>query len=56
MAAGVWIPAVHRRQNVVFLIVLLAVLALTFVGMVMRGPYWILYWPWEAWPTIPGRI
>ena len=37
-------------------LVVLAVLALTFVGMVLRGPYWQIYWPWEAWPEIPGRI
>ena len=31
-------------------------LILTFVGMVLRGPYWNFYWPWEAWPDIPARI
>ncbi len=56
LAAGVWWPAARRRQNIVFLLVVLAVLALTFVGMVLRGPYWQIYWPWEAWPEIPGRI
>jgi hypothetical protein len=24
--------------------------------MVLRGPYWNFYWPWETWPDIPGRI
>ncbi len=33
-----------------------AILILTFIGMAMRGPYWYLYWPWEAWPDIPARI
>lgn len=56
LAAGVWWPAARRRQNTVFLLIVLAVLALTFVGMVLRGPYWHIYWPWEAWPEIPGRI
>jgi quinol-cytochrome oxidoreductase complex cytochrome b subunit len=56
MAAGVWLPRDRRRQNLVFLLVVLAVLLLTFVGMELRGPYWQFYWPWEAWPDVPGRI
>jgi hypothetical protein len=24
--------------------------------MVLRGPFWQIYWPWQAWPEIPGRI
>jgi hypothetical protein len=32
------------------------VLVLTFVGTFMRGPYWQIYWPWEAWPPIPSRL
>jgi quinol-cytochrome oxidoreductase complex cytochrome b subunit len=55
-AAGVWFAASRRTQNIVFLLIVLFVLALTFVGMVLRGPYWNLYWPWETWPDIPGRI
>ena len=51
-----WLPRDRRMQNIVFLLVILGVLALTFVGMVLRGPYWNIYWPWEAWPDIPGRI
>ena len=55
-AAGVWLAAGRRTQNIVFLLIILSVLALTFVGMVLRGPYWNIYWPWETWPDIPGRI
>ncbi|RPJ69258.1 MAG: cytochrome B6, partial [Acidobacteria bacterium] len=55
-AAGRWFPASRRRQNLVFLLVALGILVLTVVGMLMRGPYWQLYWPWEAWPEIPSRI
>jgi hypothetical protein len=40
----------------VFLAVTIAILALTFLGTFMRGPYWQLYWPWEAWPEIPTRL
>jgi cytochrome b-561 len=28
----------------------------TVIGMYLRGPYWNLYWPWQPWPEIPGRI
>jgi quinol-cytochrome oxidoreductase complex cytochrome b subunit len=55
-AAGQWFAAVRRRQNAVFLAVLLAVVALTIVGMFLRGPYWQIYWPWQSWPEIPSRI
>ncbi|MBP7571953.1 MAG: cytochrome b N-terminal domain-containing protein [Acidobacteria bacterium] len=55
-AAGRWFPASRRRQNAVFLLIVVGILLLTFVGMFMRGPYWQLFWPWEAWPEIPSRI
>jgi quinol-cytochrome oxidoreductase complex cytochrome b subunit len=55
-AAGTWLPRERRTQNLVFLLIIVAVLALTFVGMVLRGPYWHIYWPRQAWPEIPGRI
>jgi cytochrome b-561 len=55
-AAGVWLPASRRRQNLVFLAIALAVIVLTLVGALCRGPYWTFYWPWETWPEVPGRI
>jgi cytochrome b-561 len=55
-AAGVWFDRRRRRQTLVFLIVCAIVLGLTVVGTFLRGPYWNLYWPWEAWPEIPARI
>ena len=55
-SAGAWLPRDRRTQNIVFLLIVAGVLALTFVGMELRGPYWKIYWPWETWPTIPGRI
>jgi hypothetical protein len=55
-AAGVWFPKSRRNQNLVFLVLCLVVLAFTIVGTFFRGPYWHLYWPWEAWPEIPSRI
>ncbi len=55
-AAGRWLPQTRRTQNLVFLVVVFLVLALTFVGTFCRGPYWKLYWPWESWPELPTRI
>jgi len=55
-ATGVWFPAERRTQNAVFLVLLVLVLLLTVVGTFLRGPYWDFYWPWQAWPAIPGRI
>jgi quinol-cytochrome oxidoreductase complex cytochrome b subunit len=55
-AAGRWFPQSRRTQNLVFLILVVAVLALTFVGTFCRGPYWHLYWPWQSWPVLPTRI
>jgi quinol-cytochrome oxidoreductase complex cytochrome b subunit len=55
-AAGQWFPRSRRTQNMVFIAVLAVVLAFTVIGLFLRGPYWNFYWPWETWPTIPGRI
>jgi cytochrome b-561 len=55
-ATGRWLPAARRMQNLVFILVLVAILILTFIGMELRGPYWQFYWPWEAWSSIPTRI
>ncbi|MCR4375238.1 MAG: cytochrome b N-terminal domain-containing protein, partial [Acidobacteria bacterium] len=53
---GEWFPRARRTQNLVFILVMAAILLLTYIGMEMRGPYWQFYWPWETWPTMPGRI
>ena len=55
-ACGVWLARARRTQNLVFLVVVAAVVVLTVVGMFLRGPYWQIYWPWVAWPEIPSRI
>lgn len=55
-ATGIWFARTRRTQNIVFLILVLGVLILTFIGLFMRGPYWHLYWPWQAWPQLPTRI
>jgi quinol-cytochrome oxidoreductase complex cytochrome b subunit len=55
-AAGRWFAASRKAQNVVFLVIVAAVLVLTYVGLFARGPYWKLYWPWQEWPQLPTRI
>jgi len=55
-ATGVWFARSRRTQNLAFLAVVAVVLVFTVVGMFLRGPYWNFYWPWQAWPEIPGRI
>jgi quinol-cytochrome oxidoreductase complex cytochrome b subunit len=55
-SAGVWLPQERRLQNVVFVLVLLVIVALTIIGTFMRAPYWEFFWPWEAWPEVPARI
>ncbi len=55
-AAGAWFPQSRRTQNLVFLLIVIGILALTVVGTYLRGPYWNLYWPWQGWPEIPARI
>jgi quinol-cytochrome oxidoreductase complex cytochrome b subunit len=55
-ATGVWFDRARRRQNVVFLAILVAILLLTVVGTFLRGPYWNFYWPWQPWPELPSRI
>lgn len=55
-AAGEWFPHVRRTQNIVFIVVMVAILLLTYIGMEMRGPYWEFFWPWETWPSLPSRI
>jgi quinol-cytochrome oxidoreductase complex cytochrome b subunit len=55
-AAGRWLPRSRRTQNLVFLLIVLVVLVLTYIGLFARGPYWNLYWPWQEWPHLPTRI
>lgn len=55
-AVGVWFAKERRRQNLIFLAVVLAILVLTIVGTFLRGPYWNFYWPWESWPEMPRKF
>ena len=55
-ATGEWFHPARRTQNLVFIVVMVAILLLTYIGMEMRGPYWEFFWPWETWPSLPSRI
>jgi cytochrome b-561 len=53
---GLWWAADRRRQNIVFLVIVAAILILTIVGTFLRGPYWNWYWPWQSWPVMPRKF
>jgi len=53
---GVWLPRERRRQNLVFGLVALAMIALIIVSLYFRGPSWGFYWPWQPWPQEPTRL
>ncbi len=56
LSVGVWFATERRRQNLIFLLVVLLILVLTVVGTFLRGPYWNFYWPWESWPEMPRKF
>lgn len=53
---GRWFPRERRMQNTVFALVTVVIAILVLIGLLMRGPYWHLYWPWQAWPALPRRL
>ena len=55
-AVGAWFAKDRKRQNIVFLAIVVAVLVLTIIGTFMRGPFWNFYWPWESWPELPRKL
>jgi quinol-cytochrome oxidoreductase complex cytochrome b subunit len=52
-SVGVWLAKERRKQNLIFLMIVLGVLLLTIIGTFLRGPYWDFYWPWQSWPDAP---
>ncbi|MFN8007787.1 MAG: cytochrome bc complex cytochrome b subunit [Terriglobia bacterium] len=55
-SVGIWFAAERRKQNLIFLMVVLCVVIFTIIGTFMRGPYWDFYWPWQAWPEVPRKF
>jgi cytochrome b-561 len=53
---GKWFAPERRVQNAVLAVIALGILVLVLIGLLMRGPYWQLYWPWQAWPVLPRRL
>ena len=53
---GVWLPPERRLQNLVFLLVSIAMILLILVGVYCRGPSWGFYWPWQRWPRLPTNL
>lgn len=54
-SVGVWFAPERKKQIWAFLAICFAIAILIYVGTVMRGPYWNLYWPWEQMPQTPVR-
>jgi quinol-cytochrome oxidoreductase complex cytochrome b subunit len=55
-SVGVWFAKERKRQNLIFMLIVLGVLVLTVIGTYLRGPYWNFYWPWESWPDAPRKF
>ena len=55
-SVGVWFARERLRQNIVFILICLAIIVLILIASYMRGPYWDFYWPWETWPPTPVSI
>lgn len=55
-SVGVWFAPERRKQNIIFLGICLLIVIFTVIGTFMRGPYWELYWPWEAWHEMPVKF
>lgn len=53
---GRWLPKDRKWQNTVFLIIVAAILTLTFIGTFMRGPFWQMYMPWQEWEQTPRKF
>jgi quinol-cytochrome oxidoreductase complex cytochrome b subunit len=55
-AVGVWFATERRKQNIIFLVIVAAILIFTVIGTYLRGPFWDWYWPWQSWPTMPRKL
>lgn len=47
---GVWFHPSRRLWNILFTAAVTILIGLIIVGEFMRGPGWVLYWPWQHWP------
>ncbi len=52
---GQWFAGDRKLLNTVFLVILIAALVLTLVGMYFRGPNWDWVWPWQSGPGQGGH-
>jgi quinol-cytochrome oxidoreductase complex cytochrome b subunit len=53
---GVWFAKERKKQNWIFIAIVLAILILTVIGTFMRGPYWDFYFPWQSYPEMPRKF
>ncbi|WP_243372673.1 menaquinol oxidoreductase [Geotalea sp. SG265] len=43
---GVWFSADRKLANTLFTVFVVAMVVLIFIGQFLRGPNWIIRWPW----------
>ncbi len=55
-ACGRWLASERKLQNRVFIAIMLFIAVLVLIGLFIRGPYWGLYLPWQAWPPLPKTL
>lgn len=48
---GEWFHPSRRLQNILFTAFVTIAIGLILIGELLRGPSWVLYWPWESWPA-----
>jgi quinol-cytochrome oxidoreductase complex cytochrome b subunit len=47
---GAWFAPERKGMVAAGSVILLALVAVTIIGALLRGPNWAFYWPWEGWP------
>jgi cytochrome b-561 len=51
---GVWFAKKRGPMLVLWTILLAGIAVTTVIGVFCRGPNWVFYWPWQAWPGPTG--
>ncbi len=55
-AEGVWFARERNAQNIIFALISIVIVILIIIAMLLRGPYWRLYWPGTPWPPTPTLL
>jgi len=44
---GVWFSPDRRIAVILFTLFVIAMIVLILIGQFVRGPNWVMYWPWS---------